>query len=140
MTWNVLVAIRRARLSLTLLAALSVTLLWASPAKAGTTITQGVCPVLIMQAGENDLGTDVGPCLPGLDGIDIVVSGVTLHLDGHTITGSGVCATDSGIHVAGTPLIPLTLVRILGPGTITSFANGFVADSSAGSFVKFATI
>src|SRR5437870_5656364 len=105
MTWNVLVAIRRARLGLTVLAALSITLLWASPAKAGTTITQSFCPVLIAQSGEYSLATDVGPCAPGADGIDITASNVTLHLNGHTISGtttSGTCNSSKGIHVMGT--------------------------------------
>jgi hypothetical protein len=38
-TVNMLIASQRARLALVLLAAVSITLLWASPAKAGTTIT-----------------------------------------------------------------------------------------------------
>jgi len=128
---------------LTTLAALSITLLWASPAKAGTTITQSTCPVLIAQSGEYALGTDVGPCASGVDGIDIVASAVTLHLNGHTISGtaaSGTCNSSNGIHVLGTPIVPLTMVRILGSGTISNFGIGFLADNSAGSFVKFTTV
>jgi hypothetical protein len=135
-----LIAIQRARLVLVLLAAVSITLLWASPAKAGTTITQSTCPVVIAQPGEYALGTNVGPCLPGVDGIDIQASNVTLHLNGHTITGS--CDPNAiGIHV-GMAMSPTTLtqVRVLGTGTIIGFTNGFVADNSAGSFVKFVTI
>src|SRR5437870_12922842 len=97
-----------ARLTLVLLAALSITLLWASPAKAGTTITQSTCPVMITQSGEYTLGTDVGPCGPLADGIDILASNVTLHLNGHTITGT--CDSDGiGIRV-GMPMSTVTQI------------------------------
>jgi parallel beta-helix repeat protein len=136
MTWNVLVAICRVRLGLPLLVAFSITLLNASPAKAGMTLT-GPCPVVIAQSGEYSLGADL-TCLSGVDGIDILVSQVTLHLNGHTIIGT--CGSGIGIHVLGTPLIPLTMVRILGTGTVSTFTRNFVADNSAGSFVKFVTV
>ena len=143
-TMNMLMAIQRAKLALVLLPAVSITLLCASPAKAGTTITQSTCPVLISQPGEYTLGTDVGPCAPGVDGIIIAASNVTLHLKGHTISGSassGTCNSSNGIHVMGTSsLTPLTLVRVLGTGTITNFTIGFLAENSAGSFVKFVTV
>jgi copper-binding protein NosD len=142
---SVSTAIWKARLIL--LAAFSITLLWASPAKAGTTITQNTCPVIIISPGEYDLATDVA-CPPLGDGIDILASDVTLHLNGHTIsTVGGNCSDGAGIHVMGTPLVPLAGVRILGPGTITNFGNftglpnaGFLAEFSAGSFVKFVTV
>ena len=138
MTRSLLVAIRRSRLGLPLIVALCITLLCASPAKAGTVITQSTCPVLIAQSGDYTLGTDVGPCLPAVDGIDIMASGVTLHLQGHTITGT--CGSSIGIHVIGTPVVPLTMVRILGTGTVSTFYTGFQADNSGGSFVKFVTV
>jgi hypothetical protein len=141
---NMLIAIQRAKLALVLLAAVSITLLWASPAKAGTTITQNTCPVMINQPGDYSLGANVGPCAPGVDGILIVASNVTLHLKGHTISGTatpGTCNSSSGIHVMGTSfLTPLTMVRVLGTGTIANFDTGFLAENSAGSFVKFVTI
>src|SRR5437868_2928723 len=104
MTWHLFAAIRKARFSLSLLSAISSVLLWALPAHAGTTITPtpGVCPVLIAQPGEYDLAGDVGPCLFGVDGIDIVASAVTLHLNGHTISATTCSVGRSGIHV-GTP-------------------------------------
>jgi hypothetical protein len=138
MTWNRLVAIRRVRLVLPLLVAICITLLWASPAKAGTVINQSTCPVVIAQSGDYSLGTDVGPCVGAFDGIDILASRVTLHLQGHTITGT--CASGVGIRVLGTPVAPLTMVRILGTGTISTFSTGFQADNSGGSFVKFVTV
>jgi hypothetical protein len=134
----------KARLGLKVLAAISlILLLGASSAKAGTTITQSTCPVLIAQAGDYSLGTDVGPCLPGVNGIDIVASNVTLHLNGHTISGtatSGTCNISYGIDVMGTSLLPLTMVHVLGSGTISNFFIGFSAEYSAGSYVKFTTV
>ena len=82
---NVLATIQKERLGPSILAAFPFILLCTPSAKAGTTTTQSTCPVLIAQAGDYSLGTDVGPCLPGVDGIDIVASNVTLHLNGHTI-------------------------------------------------------
>jgi len=61
MTWNQFATIRKTRLGQSLVAAISLALLWASPTQAGTTITPmpGVCPVLIAQSGEYDLAGDV---------------------------------------------------------------------------------
>jgi parallel beta-helix repeat protein len=97
---------------------------------------------MILQSGEYSLGTDVGPCAPGVDGIDITASNVTLHLNGHTIIGAATdCNTSNGIHLMGTSfLLPLSLVRVLGSGTISNFFIGFRAENSAGSFVKFVTV
>src|ERR1700730_13056357 len=139
---NVLATVRKARLCP--LAAFLFILLCTTSAKAGTTITQSTCPVLIAQAGDYSLGTDVGPCMPGVDGIDIVASAVTLHLNGHTINGSadpGTCNNSQGIHVGlPSPAPMLSLVHVLGDGTINNFQSGFLAENSAGSFVKFVTV
>ena len=120
----------------------AITFLWTSPANAGTAITNGTCPVTIATSGDYSLGTDVGPCASGVDGIDIVASNVTLHLNGHTISGapSGNCNNSYGIHVMGTSSVPLSLVNVLGSGTISNFVFGFWADYSAGSFVKSTTV
>lgn len=143
MSWKRLTTIQAVRAGLTLLAAISVAL-WASSVTAATTITQSTCPVVIAQSGEYDLGTDVGPCLPGVDGIDIFASDVTLHLDGHTITGTtvtGTCNTSFGIRVGlPVPAPMISQVRVLGEGTISNFRVGFRARNSAGSFVKFTTV
>jgi parallel beta-helix repeat protein len=145
MTLTVFATTGTARLGLKLLAAISfMLLLCASSAKAGTTITQSTCPVVIAQSGEYDLGTDVGPCLPGVDGIDIVASAVTLHLNGHTITGSAIataCDVGNGINVGlPVPALLLSQVHVLGDGTISNFRIGFRAENSAGSFVKSVTV
>src|SRR5438128_1624568 len=145
MTWHLFAATRKARLGLSLLAAISGFLLWAPSAHSGTTITPmpGVCPVLIAQPGEYDLAGDVGPCPQFTEGIVILASGVTLHLNGHTVSGAatnGFCNTRNGIHV-GLPLLPmLSQVRVLGDGTISNFNTGFLAENSAGSLVKFVTV
>ena len=137
------ISVWRARVSLSIVAVFFI-FLSVSSTKAGTTITQTTCPVVIAQSGEYDLGVDVGPCLPGADGIDIVASAVTLHLDGHSIIGSPdpmVCNSSNGIRVglpAPTPL--LSQVHVLGSGTISNFLNGLRAENSAGSFAKFLTV
>lgn len=138
MKWNVFVAIRRARLGLTL-AALSITLLWASPAKAGTTKIN-TCGFTITTSGVYTLGTNLGPCAG--DGIDIYASNVTLLLNGHTISGatSGNCNDSYGINVLGTSSVPLSRVNVLGPGTISNFYIGVVASYSAGGSVSFTTV
>ncbi len=151
MRYGLFAAIRRASVVLSLLVALSTPLLWGAPARAGTTITQavpGVCApagITITQPGEYTLGENVSCVLSG-DGIDIEASGVTLHLNGFTITGtcldSALNPNSAGIHVMGpSALTPLTMVRILGEGTtISGFQNGIQGDNSAGSFAKSVNI
>ncbi len=135
---------RNLKLSTGLLTAISSILFWCTPASAGTTIAQTTCPVLIAQSGEYTLATDVGPCLPGIDGIDIEASSVTLHLNGHNIIGSldsTVCNTSHGILIGlPAPAPILSQVKILGAGTISNFHEGLHAESSAGSFAKFVTV
>jgi hypothetical protein len=85
------------------------------------------------------LATDVGPCAPGSDGIDISASNVTLNLAGHTIAGTataGTCNTSVGISISS-PGPMLTNVNVLGSGTINNFALGFDAANSSNSSVKF---
>src|SRR5437016_3636485 len=103
--------IQSARLALMFLGGLSLALLGASPAKAGTAITTATCPVIISQPGEYDLKVDLGPC-PG-DGIQIQVSGVNLHLNGHTITGDGAFGS-AGIRVESPTFSEISNVQILG--------------------------
>jgi hypothetical protein len=106
----------------------SITILWASAAVAGTKITQTTCPVAITQSGEYSLATDVGPCPPGADGIDILASGVTLHLNGHTITGSaapGTCNASIGIRVGLTSIPMVSGVGILGVVRSATFPSAF---------------
>src|SRR5437762_2922182 len=106
-----------ARLSLGLLLGLWVALLGASPAQAGTAIT-GACPVIISQPGEYNLKVDLGPC--GGDGIWIQVSGVNLHLNGHTIQGSG-SSLSAGIRVESPVFTVLSNVHVVGSATVTNF-------------------
>jgi len=135
MKWNVLVNIRMARLALTLLATLSITLLWASPAKAGTT-TINTCGTTITKSGVYTLGTNLS-CASGVDGIDITASNVTLLLNSHTISGatSGNCNISNGIFVDGP-----SGVNVVGPGTISNFVIGFFVENSAGGSVSFTTV
>jgi len=127
-----------------LLAVISITLLWSSVAEAGTTITNGTCPVTLSQSGVYSLATDVGPCDPGKDGIDIQASWVTLLLNGHTIKGSaapGTCNTSNGINVGlPTPGPMIRGVEVLGGGTVSNFFVGLGAQNSADSFAAFVTV
>src|SRR5207245_1182287 len=77
-----------------------------------------------------------GPCSG--DGIWIQASNVTLHLQGHTITGSGGFV---GIRVE-TPfaLMTVTDVRIKGPGAVTNFGSGLESQNSADSQMKQVTV
>jgi parallel beta-helix repeat protein len=142
MTSNLLATIRKASLSLSLVATISIILLSASPARAGITITQSTCPIVIDQPGTYILATDVGPCAPGADGIDISASNVTLHLAGHTIAGTatpGTCNNTLGISIFSSGPM-LTNVNVLGSGTINNFVLGFDAANSANSSVKFVKV
>jgi parallel beta-helix repeat protein len=126
-----------------LLAAISITLLWASVAKAATEITQSSCPVVITKPGDYLLGTNVGPCENGVNGIQIQASGVSLVLNGHTITGagpaSGQCSTGTGISVGLANAPMLKKVAIVGGGTISNFIVGVLGQNSANSSVTGVT-
>jgi hypothetical protein len=125
------------------LAVMSITLLWASVAKAGE-ITQSTCPVVIAKSGDYLLARDIGPCANGVDGIEIKASGVTLLLNGHTITGEGAtpgaCSTGAGISVGWTGLPMLRKVAIIGAGTISNFNIGVLAQNSANSSATMVTV
>jgi hypothetical protein len=112
---------------------------------AATVITPipGVCPAaIIVQSGEYQLAGDVGPCPPGVDGIQILASSVGLHLKGHTVSAMPPCNfSHAGIRVGSpTPAPMLSNVRIIGAGTIRDFGFGVVAQNSAGSSAKFLTV
>jgi parallel beta-helix repeat protein len=132
MVSNQFLKVRKARFGLMLLTAFCITVLTASPAKANTSIT-GPCPVFITQPGDYSLGGNL-TCTTNTDGIDIETSQVTLHLNGHSITGT--CGSGIGIHVLGSFAVPLTTVNIVGAGTINNFSNNFVADYSSNSMVN----
>lgn len=139
---SVLATVRKASLGFSVFATISIILLSAFPTKAGITITQSTCPIVIDQPGTYLLTTDVGPCAPGVDGIDISASNVTLQLAGHTITGTataGTCDNAFGISIFSSGPM-LTNVNVLGPGTINNFVLGFDAANSANSSVKFVKV
>jgi parallel beta-helix repeat protein len=125
-------------LLLPLVGGLCLIFLSSSPAKAGTTIS-GPCPVvtgfIITVPGEYSLANDL-TCTG--DGIWIQVSNVTLHLQGHTITGAGGFV---GIRVE-TPFALMTVrdVRIKGPGVVTNFGSGLESLNSADSQMKQVTV
>ena len=107
MEQTILLAFRTMRTGLTLLAVLSLTLFCTSNAKAAPTpvthIISSACNYQIAASGDYKLDTNIGPCAPGEDGIQVLASDVTLHLNGHTINGSndpGNCDGSIGIFVS----------------------------------------
>jgi parallel beta-helix repeat protein len=128
---------RSRELLLPLVGALCLIFLGSSTAKAGTPIL-GPCPVIIVVPGEYDLASDLGPCAG--DGIWIQVSNVTLHLDGHTITGTNDGAS-AGIRAEAPGFVmTVTNVRIKGPGVVQTFGNGVLTRNSSDSQMKQVTV
>jgi hypothetical protein len=127
-----------------LLALISITLLSAPVAKAATEITQSTCPVVIATPGSYTLGTDIGPCANGVNGVQITASGVSLLLSGHTITGAGPapsqCNTAIGISVGSASGPLLRKVAIVGGGTVSNFTTGLLAQNSTSSSASLVTV
>jgi hypothetical protein len=139
---NLSITIPRAKAGLTLLAALSITLLCTSPAEAATTkITNGTCPVQITAPGDYTLDTDVGPCVLGTNGINISAANVTLHLNGHSIEGAadgGSCfgnGAQAGYY--GILIYDASAANVIGPGEVHNFFVGVGGALSPGSLVSF---
>jgi len=127
-----------------LLAVISITLLSARVAKAATEIKQSTCPVVITTPGAYTLGTDIGPCANGVNGVQITASGVSLLLNGHTITGAGPapgqCNTGIGISVGSASGPLLRKVAIVGGGTVSNFTTGLLAQNSTSSSATLVTV
>jgi parallel beta-helix repeat protein len=96
---------------LALLAVLPVALLGIAPAQAATQISS--CPVTITQPGVYQVTQDLGPCAG--TAITILASKVDLHLNGHTISGSG---GGPGIYVEGASNVTVR------NGTVQGFVAG----------------
>jgi len=79
------------------------------------------------------LARDIGPCTG--DGIDIVASGITVNLNGHTITGSNATNRTTKDQI-GVHLLNVKGVTVTGPGTISKFDAGVVIDGGSGNAVK----
>lgn len=113
----------------------------ARPAEADTRITDPTCPVIITEPGDYRLATDL-QCAPGVDGIVILSSDVTLRLDDHRISGSevpGTCSSGTGIRVGEPTGTMLSGVRV-GEGTIEGFRFGFFAENVRSSQVRRLTV
>jgi parallel beta-helix repeat protein len=78
------------------------------------------------------LSTDLGPC-PG-DGLLVRTSGVTINLNGHTITGSNGTNTTNQ-EQAGIHIIQADNVTVNGRGTIQNFDAGVVIEESSNNLV-----
>ncbi|MGI8411569.1 MAG: right-handed parallel beta-helix repeat-containing protein [Solirubrobacteraceae bacterium] len=67
------------------------------------------------------VANDIGPCTG--DGLDMVKSGVTLNLNGHSIIGSDTTNTTAAEQV-GINLLKVTGVNVTGPGNVLDFDAG----------------
>lgn len=79
------------------------------------------------------LSTDLGPC-PG-DGLLVRTSGVTINLNGHTITGMNM-TNASADEQAGIHIIQADNVTVNGRGTIKNFDAGVVIEESDNNVVR----
>ncbi|MDQ6615010.1 MAG: right-handed parallel beta-helix repeat-containing protein [Actinomycetota bacterium] len=79
------------------------------------------------------LTSDLGPC-PG-DGVDIAADGITLNLNGHSITGSDTSNTTVN-EQTGVNLVNVRGVTVTGPGTITAFDAGVGVTGGSSNTVK----
>lgn len=79
------------------------------------------------------LGTDLGPC-PG-DGLLVRTSGVTINLNGHTITGMNT-TNASADEQAGIHIIQADNVTVNGRGTVRNFDAGVVIEESDNNVVR----
>ncbi len=97
----------------------------AVPVRAVTSIT--TCGFVISSPGNYSLDTDLAAC--PFDGIKITASGVSLKLNGHTITGvARCCFAGIAINRLSPPNIypsgRLNHVAVEGPGLIQTFGSG----------------
>jgi hypothetical protein len=65
------------------------------------------------------------------DGLHVTGRDLTIHLNGHTIRGSGTDSNTTGIHVDG-----VREVRIRGPGIITGFGTGIAYTDASGGAIR----
>lgn len=80
------------------------------------------------------LANDVGPCTHS-DGIDITTSGITVNLNGHTITGGSTTNTTTHEYI-GVQLLNVNNVTLTGPGTITNFDAGVNVQGGSANVIK----
>jgi len=105
----------------------------ASPAHAAVS-TVTACGTTLSTPGSYTVGTDIGPCTG--DGVDVVANGVTVKLNGHTITGNDAGNTSPTSEQIGINLLNVKGVTIAGPGTVTHFDAGVSIIGGGGNTVK----
>ena len=90
------------------------------PASASTNMITA-CGTVVNASGHWVVANDLGPCT----GMGIVVrhNGVTLSLNGHTITGNDT-ANHTAVEQVGVLLANVKGVKVQGPGTVTAFDGG----------------
>jgi len=79
------------------------------------------------------LANDVGPCVG--DGLDVVASGITLDLNGHTITGSNATNRTTRAQI-GVYLKGVSNVTVRGEATISKFDAGVSVEGGKGNTVE----
>src|SRR5262249_11254137 len=77
------------------------------------------CPVVINQPGDYHLAQDLTCTSSSTAAITIVANDVTLHLDGHTLSGGGTGST--GILVGFIPIGPVVSGVTIQGGTVRNF-------------------
>ena len=69
------------------------------------------------------LTSDIGPCPPNTDGIVIAANGITVNLNGHTITGTDT-TNKTKTEQVGVRFLNVFGSTVEGPGTVTGFDAG----------------
>src|SRR3954465_15859872 len=85
------------------------------------------CGTTLTAAGTYDLVKDLS-CDDGGTAVRIEGNDITLKLNGHTIAGAHVAGQGNGVLLSGSPMYP----RIVGPGTITGYLNGYGVQIASG--------
>jgi len=104
-------------------------------ADAATTISCGA-----VVSASITLANNVGPCKG--DGIDVIANGITINLNGHTITGSDTTNKSfaSNSEQIGVQLDSVHGVTVKGPGSISAFDAGVNVQNGYGNKVSGLTV
>ncbi len=78
------------------------------------------------------LTSDIGPCSPSSDGLDIVASNIAVNLNGHTITGTNT-TNNTLAEPVGIGLMNVHGVTVTGPGAIQNFDAGITVNGGQGN-------
>jgi hypothetical protein len=85
------------------------------------------------------LTSDIGPCPSSTDGLDVMASGITIDLNGHSIIGTNTTNTTVNEPV-GIMLMNVHDVTITGPGTIEHFDAGVAVNGGQDNTIRKLTV